>query len=124
MKDLINNVEEKDLPELNKFEWQDPLLLDTKLSDSERLLAKSVREFAKKNLMPRVEKAFQNEKVDLDVIKLMGEMGLLGPTIPEQYGGIGANYISYGLIAREIMTMSSGVIVPKSWIWAMMHNCC
>ena len=67
MKDLINTIEEKDLPELNKFEWQDPLLLDTKLSDSERLLAKSVREFAKKNLMPRVEKAFQNEKVDLEV---------------------------------------------------------
>ena len=108
MKDLINNIEKKDLPELNKFEWQDPLLLDAKLSDSERLLAKSVREFAEKNLMPRVEKAFQNEKVDLDVIKLMGEMGLLGSTIPEHYGGIGANYISYGLIAREIERIDSG----------------
>ena len=108
MKDLINTIEEKDLPELNKFEWQDPLLLDTKLSDSERLLAKSVREFAEKNLMPRVEKAFQNEKVDLDVFKLMGEMGLLGSTIPEHYGGIGANYISYGLIAREIERIDSG----------------
>ena len=108
MKDLINTIEEKDLPELNKFEWQDPLLLDTKLSDSERLLAKSVREFAEKNLMPRVEKAFPNEKVDLDVIKLMGEMGLLGSTIPEHYGGIGANYISYGLIAREIERIDSG----------------
>ena len=58
--------------------------------------------------MPRVEKAFQNEKVDLDVIKLMGEMGLLGSTIPEHYGGIGANYISYGLIAREIERIDSG----------------
>ena len=58
--------------------------------------------------MPRVEKAFQNEKVDLDVFKLMGEMGLLGSTIPEHYGGIGANYISYGLIAREIERIDSG----------------
>ena len=81
MKDLINTIEEKDLPELNKFEWQDPLLLDTKLSDSERLLAKSVREFAEKNLMSRVEKAFQNEKVDLDVFKLMGESPKPGRSI-------------------------------------------
>ena len=103
MKDLINTIEEKDLPELNKFEWQDPLVLDTKLSDSERLLAKSVREFAEKNLMPRVEKAFQNEKVDLDVIKLMGEMGLLGSTIPEHYGGVGANYFSFCFISLGII---------------------
>ena len=132
MKDLINTIEEKDLPELNKFEWQDPLLLDTRLSDSERLLAKSVREFAEKNLMSRVEKAFQNEKVDLDVFKLMGEMGLLGSTIPEHYGGIGANYISYGLIAREIERIDSAgfpknprdtrnppgpVKLPKTYKW-------
>ena len=108
MKDIANTLEKKDLPELNKFDWQDPLLLDSKLSDSERLLVKSVREFAEKKLLPKVEKAFQTEEVDRDIIRSMGEMGLLGSTIPEQYGGIGANYISYGLIAREIERVDSG----------------
>ena len=108
MKDIVNTLQEKDLPELNKFDWQDPLQLDKKLSDSERLLVKSVREFANKYLVPRVEKAFQTEHVDRDVIKSMGDMGLLGSTIPEEYGGIGANYVSYGLIAREIERVDSG----------------
>ena len=108
MKDIVNTLEEKDLPELNKFDWQDPLRLDKKLSDSERLLVKSVREFANKYLLPKVEKAFQTEHVDRDVIKSMGDMGLLGSTIPEEYGGIGANYVSYGLIAREIERVDSG----------------
>ena len=108
MKDSINTLEEKDLPELNKFDWQDPLHLDKKLSDSERLLVKSVREFANKYLVPKVEKAFQTEHVDRDIIKSMGDMGLLGSTIPEEYGGIGANYVSYGLIAREIERVDSG----------------
>ena len=89
MKDIVNTLEEKDLPELNKFDWQDPLHLDKKLSDSERLLVKSVREFANKYLFPKVEKAFQTEHVDRDVIKSMGDMGLLGSTIPEEYGGMG-----------------------------------
>ena len=83
MKDIVSTLEKKDLPELNKFDWQDPLLLDSKLSDSERLLVKSVREFAEKKLLPRVEKAFQTEEVDRDIIRSMGEMGLLGSTIPE-----------------------------------------
>ena len=108
MKDIVNTLEKKDLPELNKFDWQDPLLLENKLSDSERLLVKSVREFADKNLSTKVEKAFQTEQVDREVIKSMGDMGLLGSTIPEEYGGIGANYISYGLIAREIERVDSG----------------
>ena len=108
MKDIVNTLEEKDLPELNKFDWQDPLYLDKKLSDSERLLVKSVREFANKYLVPKVEKAFQTEHVDRDIIKSMGDMGLLGSTIPEEYGGIGANYVSYGLIAREIERVDSG----------------
>ena len=108
MKDIVNTFEKKDLPELNKFDWQDPLLLENKLSDSEKLLVKSVREFADKNLSTKVEKAFQTEQVDREVIKSMGDMGLLGSTIPEEYGGIGANYISYGLIAREIERVDSG----------------
>ena len=108
MKDIVNTLEKKDLPELNKFDWQDPLLLENKLSDSEKLLVKSVREFADKNLSTKVEKAFQTEQVDREVIKSMGDMGLLGSTIPEEYGGIGANYISYGLIAREIERVDSG----------------
>ena len=68
MKDIVNTLEKKDRPELNKFDWQDPLLLDNKLSDNERLLVKSVREFADKNLSTKVEKAFQTEQFDREVL--------------------------------------------------------
>ena len=108
MKDSSESVQKKDVPELSKFVWQDPLLMEDDLSDSERLLIKSVREFSEKELQPKVAKAFQSEQIDRGVIKAMGDMGLLGVTITEEYGGLDANYVSYGLIAREIERIDSG----------------
>jgi len=108
MKDSPESVQKKDVPELSKFVWQDPLLMEDDLSESERLLIKSVREFSEKELQPKVAKAFQSEQVDRGVIKAMGDMGLLGVTITEEFGGLDANYVSYGLIAREIERIDSG----------------
>ena len=108
MKDSSESVKKKDVPELSKFVWQDPLLMEDDLSESERLLIKSVREFSEKELHPKVAKAFQFEQVDRGVIKAMGDMGLLGVTITEEFGGLDANYVSYGLIAREIERIDSG----------------
>ena len=108
MKDSYVSGQKKDVPELSKFDWQDPLLIEDDLSESERLLIKSVREFSEKELQPKVAKAFQSEQVDRGVIKAMGDMGLLGVTITEEFGGLDANYVSYGLIAREIERIDSG----------------
>ena len=108
MKDSYISGQKKDVPELSKFDWQDPLLIEDDLSESERLLIKSVREFSEKELQPKVAKAFQSEQIDRGVIKAMGDMGLLGVTITEEYGGLDANYVSYGLIAREIERIDSG----------------
>ena len=108
MKDSYVSGQKKDVPELSKFDWQDPLLIEDDLSESERLLIKSVREFSEKELQPKVAKAFQSEQIDRGVIKAMGDMGLLGVTITEEYGGLDANYVSYGLVAREIERIDSG----------------
>ena len=108
MKDTVEFNKKKDLPELSRFDWQDPLLVEDSLSETERLLIKSVRDFADKELKPRIDQSFQSETVDKGVIRAMGEMGLLGSTIPEQYGGLATNYTSYGLIAREIERIDSG----------------
>jgi len=90
------------------FNWQDPLLLDTQLSEEERLLRESARSYAENKLAPRVLQAFREEKTDPSIFREMGELGLLGATLPEQYGGSGLNYVSYGLIAREIERIDSG----------------
>ncbi len=108
MKDTVGSGKRIDTPELSKFDWQDPLRVEDNLSQSERLLIRSVREFSEKELKPKVANAFQSEKIDRGVVRAMGEMGLLGATIPEVYGGLGANYVSYGLIAREIERIDSG----------------
>ena len=108
MKDTVEFNKKKDLPELSSFDWQDPLLVEDSLSETERLLIKSVRDFADKELKPRIDQSFQSETVDKGVIRAMGEMGLLGSTIPEEYGGLATNYTSYGLIAREIERIDSG----------------
>ena len=108
MKDTVVFNKKKDLPELSRFDWQDPLLVEDSLSETERLLIKSVRDFADKELKPRIDQSFQSETVDKGVIRAMGEMGLLGSTIPEEYGGLATNYTSYGLIAREIERIDSG----------------
>ncbi|MFV8570096.1 acyl-CoA dehydrogenase [Marinobacter sp. SBS5] len=90
------------------FNWEDPLLLDQQLSDDERMVRDSARQFAEQKLRPRVEEAFRNEHTDPEIFREMGASGLLGPTIPEQYGGSGLNYVSYGLVAREIERVDSG----------------
>ena len=108
MKDTVEFNKKKDLPELSRFDWQDPLLVEDSLSETERLLIKSVRDFADKELKTRINHSFQSETVDKGVIRAMGEMGLLGSTIPEEYGGLATNYTSYGLIAREIERIDSG----------------
>jgi len=90
------------------FNWQDPLLLDSQLSEEERLLRETARSYAEDKLAPRVLQAFREEKTDPAIFREMGQLGLLGATLPEQYGGSGLNYVSYGLIAREIERVDSG----------------
>jgi glutaryl-CoA dehydrogenase len=90
------------------FVWDDPFLIDQQLTDDERMLRDATREFAQEKLLPRVIEAYRNETTDAGIFMEMGEMGLLGVTVPEEYGGIGANYVSYGLIAREIERVDSG----------------
>jgi len=90
------------------FNWADPLLLDTQLSEEERMVRDAAAEYAQGRLMPRIHDAFRNETTDQAIFREMGELGLLGITIPEQYGGANLNYVSYGLIAREIERVDSG----------------
>ncbi|MBU3621658.1 acyl-CoA dehydrogenase [Polynucleobacter sp. CS-Odin-A6] len=90
------------------FNWADPLLLDTQLTEEERMVRDAAAEYAQGRLMPRIHDAFRNETTDPTIFREMGELGLLGITIPEQYGGANLNYVSYGLIAREIERVDSG----------------
>ena len=90
------------------FQWHDPLLLDSQLSDDERAVRDAARAYCQDKLMPRVTEAFRHERTDAGIFREMGELGLLGPTIPEPYGGAGLNYVSYGLIAREVERVDSG----------------
>ena len=90
------------------FHWDDPLLLEQQLSDEERMVADTARAYSQDKLMPRVTEAFRHERTDAAIFREMGELGLLGPTIPEEYGGAGLNYVSYGLIAREVERVDSG----------------
>ncbi len=90
------------------FNWADPLLLDTQLTEDERMVRDAAAEYAQGRLMPRIHDAFRNETTDPSIFREMGELGLLGITIPEQYGGANLNYVSYGLIAREIERVDSG----------------
>ena len=98
----------KDAPDLGRFDWEDPLRLADQLSEDERMMADSARSFAQEKLQPRVTKAFENEETDPSIFREMGEMGLLGVTVPEEYGGLGSSYVSYGLVAREIERVDSG----------------
>ena len=90
------------------FNWADPLLLDTQLSEEERMVRDAAAEYAQGRLMPRIHDAYRNETTDPAIFREMGELGLLGITIPEQYGGANLNYVSYGLIAHEIERVDSG----------------
>src|SRR5262252_4624764 len=90
------------------FNWSDPLLLDEQLHEEERMVRDAARAYAQDKLMPRVTDAFRHEKSDPAIFREMGALGLLGSTLPSQYGGAGLNYVCYGLIAREIERADSG----------------
>src|SRR3954470_23053784 len=90
------------------FHWADPLLLDQQITDDERAVRDAARAYCQEQLAPRVLEAFRHEKTDPRIFREMGELGLLGATIPEQYGGAGLNYVSYGLGAREAERVDSG----------------
>ena len=90
------------------FQWEDPFLLDQQLSDDERMVRDATAAYCQDRLMPRVRDAFRHEQMDVGIFREMGDIGLLGPTIPAQYGGPGLNYVSYGLMAREIERVDSG----------------
>ena len=91
-----------------RFQWDDPLLLDQQLSEDERMVRDAAHAYAQDKLLPRVTEAFRHERTDVGIFREMGELGLLGPTIPDTYGGPGLNYVSYGLIAREVERVDSG----------------
>lgn len=90
------------------FQWEDPLGIESELSEEERMVRDTAKGFAEDYLMPRVTEAYLNETHDPNNLKEMGKLGLLGPTIPEEYGGAGLGYVAYGLIAREIERVDSG----------------
>ena len=96
------------MAEAAQFHWEDPLLLDQQLTEDERMVRDAAAAYAQDKLQPRVLEAFRHEKTDIEIFREMGELGLLGPTIPEQYGGPGLNYVAYGLIAREVERVDSG----------------
>ncbi len=98
----------KDAPDLGRFNWEDAFRLEEQLSEDERMLRDAAREFAQGALQPRVIEAYANETTNPDIFREMGHAGLLGTTIPEEYGGLGANYVTYGLVAREIERVDSG----------------
>ena len=90
------------------FRWEDPLDLEGELTEEERMVRDTARGFAQDYLMPRVIAAFRDETCDANMLPEMGKLGLLGPTIPEEYGGAGLGYVCYGLIARELERVDSG----------------
>ncbi len=98
----------KDAPDLGRFDWSDPFRLEGQLSEEERMLRDAARAFAADRLAPRVTAAYRDEATDPAIFREMGEAGLLGVTVPEEYGGLGAGYVAYGLIAREVERVDSG----------------
>ncbi len=106
MQDAVK--EEKPASTKPIFHWDDPLLLEDELTEEERMVRDSARDFAQEKLLPRIREAFRHEKTDPSIFPEMGSLGLLGATIPETYGGAGLSYVCYGLIAREIERVDSG----------------
>ena len=95
-------------PVIQLFDWQDALGLDDQLDDQERMVRDTAEAYAQDKLQPRVTKAYLNEDFDREILREMGSLGLLGATIPEEYGGAGLGYVSYGLIARAVERVDSG----------------
>ena len=93
---------------MTRFDWSDPFFLDAQLTEEERMIRDAAKAYAEDKLQPRVIKAWSDETTDTGIFREMGELGLLGPTVPETYGGVGASYVAYGLIAREIEKIDSG----------------
>jgi glutaryl-CoA dehydrogenase len=102
------NAPERSHRQKASFQWDDPLLLEQQLSDEERMVRDAARSYAQDKLAPRILDAFRHEKSDPAIFREMGELGLLGNTLPVEYGGAGLNYVCYGLIAREIERVDSG----------------
>ena len=96
------------MKDTNKVRWDDPFLMERQLSEEERMIRDSAHAYAQESLAPRVRDAFRNEQTDPAIFAEMGALGLLGVTLPETYGGIGADYVSYGLVAREVERVDSG----------------
>ena len=90
------------------FDWADPLLIDDQLTEEERLIRDTARDYAQDRLAPRILQAFHDEHTDPAIFREMGQLGLLGPTLPDHYGGGGASYVAYGLVAREVERVDSG----------------
>ena len=93
---------------MSGFKWDDPFFLDEQLSEDERLIRDAARAYAQEKLLTRVKQAYRDESFDREIMNEMGELGLLGPTLPEKYGCSAVNYVSYGLVAREIERVDSG----------------
>ena len=98
----------KDKPAPVNFQWDDPFLLDEQLTEDERMIRDTARAYAQDKLLPRVTKAYLEEKTDREIFNEMGELGLIGITLPEEYGCANASYVAYGLVAREIERVDSG----------------
>jgi glutaryl-CoA dehydrogenase len=108
MSDSKPTLKAKDQPALSRFVWDDPFHFETQLTDEERMIRDTAKAFAADRLLPRVEKAYLDEQTDPEIFREMGEMGLLGVTVPAEYGGVGASYVAYGLVAREVERIDSG----------------
>ena len=102
------NMEVQARGKMGAFAWNDPFLLDDQLTEEERMIRDSAAAFAAESLMPRIEKAYLEERVEPEIFAEMGAAGLLGVTIPEELGGVGAGYVAYGLVAREVERIDSG----------------
>lgn len=96
------------MADMARFDWADPFFLDDQLEDDERMIRDTARAYAQDKLAPRIVDAFQHETTDPEIFREMGALGLLGPTVPEEYGGVGASYVAYGLVAREVERIDSG----------------
>ena len=105
---MLAELKPKESPSLSTFDWEDPFRLDDQLTDDERMIRDATRAYAQEKLQPRVIEAYRDEITDPGIFREMGEMGLLGITVPEAYGGSGAGYVSYGLVAREVERVDSG----------------
>ncbi|RPH43708.1 MAG: acyl-CoA dehydrogenase [Burkholderiales bacterium] len=108
------------------FKWDDPLLIDAQLTEDERMVREAAAQYCQDKLAPRVTSAFLDERTDVEIFREMGELGLLGPTIPTEYGGPGLNYVAYGLIAREVERVDSGyrsmMSVQSSLVMLPIHD--